>query len=104
MLMYFLFFAFGVLILCTWYHLNTEDNIGLEQEVTMQDVYNEFDAIRTRHGITKWASKKVVRKYAFDVPGVPSESDYLKVHYSFEGRLLCGFCLWVSEAVPLETA
>ncbi|RUS21275.1 DNA polymerase family B-domain-containing protein [Endogone sp. FLAS-F59071] len=61
-----------------------KDNIGLDQEVTMKDVYNEFDAVCTRHRISKWGAKEVVRKYAFEVPGVPGESDYLKVVYSFE--------------------
>ena len=35
--------------------------------------------------IAKWASKSVVRKYAFELPGVPAEASYLKVVYPFTG-------------------
>ncbi|RUO96509.1 ribonuclease H-like domain-containing protein [Jimgerdemannia flammicorona] len=49
----------------------------------MADVYQEFNNVCTQHKIPRWGAKEVVRKYAFEVPGIPSESDYLKVVYSF---------------------
>ena len=62
------------------------------------EVYDEFDAIRSKHGIQSWLGKWVTRKYAFELPGVPAEGEYLKVKYGFdEPQLpmdLCGatFC------------
>ncbi|KAJ3315983.1 DNA polymerase alpha catalytic subunit [Boothiomyces sp. JEL0838] len=56
--------------------------------VTLQDVYKEFDEIRKSYGISEFASKMVTRKYAFELPGIPAESDYLKVLYSFSEKPL----------------
>ncbi|KAG0267938.1 DNA-directed DNA polymerase alpha catalytic subunit pol1 [Linnemannia exigua] len=52
-------------------------------EVDMADVYTEFDSIRQAHKITSWLSKPVERKYAFELPGIPSSADYLKVVYKY---------------------
>ncbi|KAF9923095.1 DNA polymerase alpha catalytic subunit [Linnemannia zychae] len=52
-------------------------------EVDMADVYTEFDSIRQEHKITSWLSKPVERKYAFELPGVPSSAEYLKVVYKY---------------------
>nr|KAJ3417157.1 DNA polymerase alpha catalytic subunit [Polyrhizophydium stewartii] len=54
-----------------------------DQPVDMADVYNEFDEIRRKYRITEFASRPVTRKYAFELPNIPSESDYLKVVYPF---------------------
>ncbi|KAH6570971.1 hypothetical protein BASA60_007400 [Batrachochytrium salamandrivorans] len=51
--------------------------------VTMSDVYDEFDVIRQRHQISEFLSRPVTRKYAFEMPNIPSESEYLKVVYPF---------------------
>ena len=48
------------------------------------DVYEEFDAIRSRHGIQAWLGKWVTRKYAFELPDVPAEGEYMKVKYGFD--------------------
>ncbi|KAF9933576.1 DNA-directed DNA polymerase alpha catalytic subunit pol1 [Mortierella alpina] len=53
------------------------------EEVDMADVYTEFDNIRQAHRITSWLSKPVERKYAFDLPGIPSSGEYLKVVYKY---------------------
>lgn len=55
-----------------------------DRSVTMEDVYQEVDAIRSKHKVTTWAAKPVSRKYAFELEDVPAESDYLKVVYSFQ--------------------
>lgn len=51
---------------------------------TLDDVYDDFDEVRQEAGITSWASKEVTRKYAFELPGVPAETRYLKVVYGFD--------------------
>ena len=56
----------------------------MEVDIKMPDVYEEFDQIRRKHGIRNFGCKFVKRNYAFEVPGVPAESDYLKVVYGFD--------------------
>jgi DNA polymerase alpha subunit A len=48
------------------------------------DVYEEFDSIRAKHGIKSFLAKYVTRKYAFEMPDVPAEGEYLKVRYGFD--------------------
>lgn len=52
----------------------------------MNDVYQEFDAIRKTAKISSFASAPVTRGYAFEIPGIPSESEYLKVVYGFDRK------------------
>ena len=52
------------------------------------DVYEEVSELFSKHRITKYASKKVSRKYAFELHDVPAESDYLKVLYDYERKHL----------------
>ncbi|KAI8826187.1 DNA polymerase family B-domain-containing protein [Fimicolochytrium jonesii] len=61
------------------------DDSGHETDinVTIPEVYREFDALRRQHHIKEFASAKVSRAYAFEVPDIPAESDYLKVVYPF---------------------
>ncbi|KAG1174483.1 hypothetical protein G6F71_004866 [Rhizopus microsporus] len=61
-----------------------------DQEVDIADVYAEVSDLFSKHRITKFASKKVTRKYAFELPDVPAESDYLKVLYDYEQPSLTG--------------
>ncbi|KND02063.1 DNA polymerase (pol2) [Spizellomyces punctatus DAOM BR117] len=60
-----------------------DDGHQTDIEVEMPDVYSEFDALRKKYKISEFASAKVSRNYAFEIPGVPAESDYLKVVYPF---------------------
>ena len=77
-----------------------------DQEVKMEDLYTvstlhththtrmhthahtrsqEFsDKFADRHQILKFSSKRVTKKYAFELPDVPSECEYLEVMYSAE--------------------
>ncbi|MCO5594651.1 hypothetical protein L7F22_048684 [Adiantum nelumboides] len=48
----------------------------------------EFEAIKEKKGIKNTMCKWVKRKYAFELPGVPSEADYLKVRYGFDEPVL----------------
>ncbi|KAG0194902.1 DNA-directed DNA polymerase alpha catalytic subunit pol1 [Apophysomyces sp. BC1034] len=65
------------------YRLDTSGN-PTEEEVSTGDVYSEISNLCSRHGIRKWASKGVTRKYAFEIPDVPHEAEYLKVVYDYE--------------------
>ncbi|KAJ3182355.1 DNA-directed DNA polymerase alpha catalytic subunit pol1 [Geranomyces variabilis] len=59
------------------------DGHPTDKDVTMTDVYTEFDELRRKHRVTEFASAKVSRNYAFELPGVPAEAEYLKVVYPF---------------------
>lgn len=48
------------------------------------EVFEEFEALRARYGIKSWLGKWVTRKYAFELPDVPAEGEYLKVKYGFD--------------------
>lgn len=61
-----------------------EDPAESEFVPTVDDVEDDFQDIMSTAGITKWSSKEVVRKYAFELPGIPSEARYLKVVYGFD--------------------
>ncbi|KAG1468258.1 hypothetical protein G6F56_003936 [Rhizopus delemar] len=61
-----------------------------DNEVELTDVYEEVSELFSKNRITKYASKKVSRKYAFELPNVPPESDYLKVMYDYEQPTLTG--------------
>ncbi|KAJ3207497.1 DNA-directed DNA polymerase alpha catalytic subunit pol1 [Entophlyctis luteolus] len=80
---------------------NTDSDI----DVTMPQVYEEFDKLRQKYGIKEHKSRAVSRKYAFEIPGVPVESDYLKVAYSYklsvEGTASPGAPLSYSAIRPL---
>lgn len=49
------------------------------------DVYQEFDSLRSKHGVEEWAAKFVNRKYAFEDHTVEhGESEWMKVVYGFD--------------------
>uniref|UniRef100_A0A3Q2FW74 DNA polymerase n=1 Tax=Cyprinodon variegatus TaxID=28743 RepID=A0A3Q2FW74_CYPVA len=52
--------------------------------VGMMDVYQEFNELSEKFKIMKFKSKKVEKNYAFEIPDVPSQCDYLEVRYSAE--------------------
>ncbi|ELU43591.1 DNA polymerase alpha catalytic subunit, putative [Rhizoctonia solani AG-1 IA] len=59
---------------------------------TEDDVYDEFDRVRQKNGIKKWAAKFVTRSYAFGEPDIPEgESQWMKVLYGYDG---VWFRLW----------
>lgn len=54
-------------------------------EVTKADVYQEFDSVRSKHGIEEWAAKFVNRKYAFEDHSIDrGESEWMKVVYPYD--------------------
>ncbi|KAJ3196293.1 hypothetical protein HK101_009401 [Irineochytrium annulatum] len=58
------------------------------EEISMGDVYAEFDSVRKKFKIKEFMSRPVTRKYAFEIPGIPVESEYLKVVYPFKEPVL----------------
>ena len=54
------------------------------EEVGMSDVYNEVDALMSRMKVGMHKIKPCSRKYAFELPDVPKEADYLKLLYPYD--------------------
>jgi DNA polymerase alpha subunit A len=66
-----------------------EDGDLVETDIVpgMTDVYQDFDTVRRKMGISKWKAKFVKRKYAFGEKDVPKEErEWLKVVYGFDGE------------------
>ncbi|XP_013168411.1 PREDICTED: DNA polymerase alpha catalytic subunit [Papilio xuthus] len=54
-----------------------------DQEVSMMDMYKEFnESIASELGLTEFKSRKVTKNYCFNLPDIPAECDYLEVKYS----------------------
>ncbi|KAK3400996.1 hypothetical protein B0T20DRAFT_405745 [Sordaria brevicollis] len=53
------------------------------EEVEMMDVYNEVDEIMTKMNVGMHKIKACTRKYAFELPDVPKEGQYLKLLYPY---------------------
>ncbi|XP_077592507.1 DNA polymerase alpha catalytic subunit isoform X2 [Stigmatopora nigra] len=52
--------------------------------VEMMHVYQEFSELSEKYKIMKFKAKKVEKNYAFEIPDVPAQSEYLEVRYSAE--------------------
>lgn len=48
----------------------------------MVDVYNEFNNLSDQYQVHNFKSRKTTKKYAFDLPDVADESEYLEIRYS----------------------
>jgi DNA polymerase alpha subunit A len=55
-----------------------------DEEVELSDVSDEVDAIMSRHRVGMHKIKPCTRKYAFELPDVPKEADYLKLLYGYD--------------------
>lgn len=54
-----------------------------ENPVSIMDVYEEFNnKVVSRLGMKEFKSRKVVKNYAFDLPNIPAQSEYLEVKYA----------------------
>lgn len=54
----------------------------------MGDVYGEVDALMTKMKVGMHKIKPCSRKYAFELPGIPKEADYLKLLYPYDKNAL----------------
>ena len=57
------------------------------EEVQMEEVYQEVSEIMAKGRVDGFKAKPTSRKYAFELPGIPREGDYLKVLYPYTSRL-----------------
>ncbi|KAJ9270292.1 hypothetical protein DTO212C5_3535 [Paecilomyces variotii] len=55
-----------------------------DEEVDMEDVYQEVDQTMSRLKVGMHKIKPCTRKYAFELPGIPKEADYLKLLYPYD--------------------
>ena len=53
------------------------------EDVEMGDVYEEVDKLMTKFKVNMHKIKPCSRKYAFELPGIPKEADYLKLLYPY---------------------
>ncbi|KAI1799521.1 hypothetical protein F4811DRAFT_95933 [Daldinia bambusicola] len=53
------------------------------EEIEMTDVYSEVDEIMTKMKVDMHKIKPSTRKYAFELPGIPKEGQYLKLLYPY---------------------
>jgi DNA polymerase alpha subunit A len=53
------------------------------EQVEMMDVYSEVDTIMTRMNVDMHKIKACNRKYAFELPEIPTEGQYLKLLYPY---------------------
>ncbi|KAM3502163.1 hypothetical protein MY10362_005033 [Beauveria mimosiformis] len=54
-----------------------------DESVEMMDVYNEVDDLMTKMNVGMYKIKACTRKYAFELPGVPKEAQYMKLLYPY---------------------
>ncbi|XP_044743890.1 DNA polymerase alpha catalytic subunit [Chrysoperla carnea] len=65
------------------YHYDMRSNTFTDEEVTMIDVYNEFNKKFAKGH--QFRSKPTNKFYCFDVQDVPTEAEYLEVRYPADG-------------------
>lgn len=58
------------------------------EEVGMEDVFEEVDSLMSKMKINTRKVKPCSRKYAFELPDVPKESEYLKLLYPYDKTTL----------------
>lgn len=62
---------------------NGRDTIN---DVDMKDVYEEVDDLMTKLNVGMHMIKPCTRKYAFELPDIPKEADYLKLLYPYSSK------------------
>ncbi|KAK1806571.1 hypothetical protein P4O66_005077 [Electrophorus voltai] len=74
----------------TMYFLPREHKVNLvtgeetDVPVGMMDIYQEFNSLSEKFKIMKFKSKKVEKNYAFEIPDIPTQCEYLEIRYSAE--------------------
>ncbi|KEQ91426.1 hypothetical protein AUEXF2481DRAFT_8497 [Aureobasidium subglaciale EXF-2481] len=59
-----------------------------DEEVEMGDVYQEVDGLMSKFKVNMHKIKPCSRKYAFELPDIPKEADYLKLLYPYDKQPL----------------
>ncbi|KAH7313309.1 hypothetical protein B0I35DRAFT_434837 [Stachybotrys elegans] len=59
------------------------DGEETEETVSMMDVYDEIDEMMTKMNVGMYKIKACTRKYAFELPDVPKEAQYMKLLYPY---------------------
>lgn len=59
-----------------------------EEEVEMSHVYEEVDGLMSKFKVSMHKIKPCSRKYAFELPEIPKEADYLKLLYPYNKQAL----------------
>ena len=59
-----------------------------DEEVEMGDVYQEVNNLMDRFKVTMHKTKPCTRKYAFELPGIPKEAEYLKLLYPYNKPII----------------
>jgi len=65
-----------------------QDGEETSEEVEMMDVYTEVDAMMTKMNVGMYKIKACTRKYAFELPGIPKEAQYMKLLYPYTSKLI----------------
>lgn len=61
---------------------DSKTNTQTDQTVSLLDVYEEFNKkVAEPNKIMNFKSRKILKKYAFELLDVPSESEYLEIKY-----------------------
>lgn len=60
-----------------------KNGVDTDDEVEMMDVYSEVDEIMTKMNVGMHKIKACTRKYAFELPNIPKEGQYLKLLYPY---------------------
>ncbi|KAK2813612.1 hypothetical protein FQN50_000007 [Emmonsiellopsis sp. PD_5] len=55
-----------------------------DEEVDMEDIYTEVDDLMSKTRVGTHKIKPSTRKYAFELPGIPKEAEYLKLMYGYD--------------------
>lgn len=58
------------------------------EEIEMKDVYEEVDGLMSKFKVDMHKIKPCSRKYAFELPDVPKEADYLKLLYPYDKQAI----------------
>lgn len=66
------------------FRVNPKTGEASDTPVGMMEVYQEFNDLSEKFKIMKFKSKKVEKNYAFEIPDVPTQCEYLEVRYSAE--------------------
>lgn len=62
--------------------------IETSDEVGMMDVYTEIDALMTKMNVGMFKIKGCTRKYAFELPDIPKEGQYMKLFYPYTSKCI----------------